>query len=670
MNAEKLYYGAAYYDEYMPESRIETDMRLMRDAGMNLIRVAESTWSTWEKREGEFNFDSLDRVLAAAEKYGISVIVGTPTYAVPTWLVKLDPAVLTVTHSGQNLYGPRQNMDIVNPTYRKYAGRMIETLIKHVCDHKCVIGYQIDNETKAYDTCSVYAQKEFVRRLRERYPDLEEFNHEFGLDYWSNRVDDWDCFPDIRSTINASLGAEYERFQRELVTEFFEWQAGIISKFKKKEQFLTHNFDYDWINQSLGYHPEIDQYAAAAHLDVAGCDIYHRNQDELTGKEIVMGGNIARSLKGQENYLVLETDAQGQTAWLSYPGQLRLNAYAHIANGANCVEYWHWHSLHNAIETYWKGVLSHDLLPNATYRECAQVGKEWERIGKHLKNLKKTNKIAVLLSNDALTGMKQFPTETAGSHSYNVVMRWLVDTLYDMNIEYDMIGVAERALSKYDVVILPPLYSASEKLIEELKEFVRTGGCLISSYKCGFSNEHLKVYHDAQPHGLTEVFGVKYDQFTYPKGVTVEFGGEKSEACEWMELLRPEGAEVLAHYGHKVWGEYAAVTMNKYGDGYAVYLGTMFGENTLQKVYEYIFDKIGFNEIEKVQVSAKMPVSVRQGVNELGKHVIYYLNYSGEERSVVHAAPGGVELLSGEAVKEGGELSLEAWGVKVVEIED
>lgn len=95
-------------------------------------------------------------------------------------------------------------------------------------------------------------------------------------------------------------------------------------------------------------------------MTVAGADIYHPSQDDLTGAEITVCGNIARSLK-KDNYLILETEAQGLTPWLPYPGQLRLQAYSHLANGSNSVMYWHWHSIHNAIESYWKGVLSHDF---------------------------------------------------------------------------------------------------------------------------------------------------------------------------------------------------------------------------------------------------------------------------------------------------------------------
>ena len=40
-----------------------------------------------------------------------------------------------------------------------------------------------------------------------------------------------------------------------------------------------------------------------------------------------------------------------------------------------------------------------------------------------------------------------------------------------------------------------------------------------------------------------------------------------------MELLKPEGAEVLAEYEHYNWKGYAAITRNQYGKGMAYYLG-------------------------------------------------------------------------------------------------
>ncbi|MFP4017293.1 MAG: beta-galactosidase, partial [Halanaerobiales bacterium] len=125
---DRLLYGAAYYDEYMPYDRLEEDIKMMKEAGINVVRIAESTWSTLEPQNGDFNFYHIDRVLKAMHEAEIVVIVGTPTYAVPTWMVRQHPDVLATTAEGKNEYGPRQNMDITNPTYLFYAERVIRML--------------------------------------------------------------------------------------------------------------------------------------------------------------------------------------------------------------------------------------------------------------------------------------------------------------------------------------------------------------------------------------------------------------------------------------------------------------------------------------------------------------------------------------------------------------
>lgn len=669
MKTDKLFYGAAYYDEYIPYDRIETDMEMMERAGMNLIRIAESTWSTWEPQEGVFNFTSLHRMLDAAKRHNISVIVGTPTYAIPSWLAKKSDDILAVTHNGPERYGHRQNMDITNPVYLEHAKIIIKKLMQEVKDEPHVIGFQLDNETKSYDTCGVHAQQMFVEELKKKFPDISEFNHEFGLDYWSNRVDNWEDFPDIRGTINASLAAEYSRFQRKLVTDFLQWQADIVASYKRPDQFITQNFDYSWIGTSFGIQPEVDQWQACKCMDVAGCDIYHPSQDDLTGCEITACGNISRSLM-RDNYFVLETEAQGNQAWLPYPGQLRLQAYSHIANGANCVEYWHWHSIHNSLESYWKGVLSHDFSENETYRECSIVGNEWKRIGAHIKNLKKVNRVAVMADNSSLTALTNFPTETLREHSYNTVFRWLCDALFRMNIEYDVIPADASLLKEYDCVLVPALYSAPESLLTAMDAYVRDGGNLVMTYKSAFSDGHLKIYHDTQPHILHKTFGIHYDQFTYPKDVTVSCNGVTGNAREWMELITCDEASPVATYGHPVWNRYAAAAENSYGDGHTLYLATLFDEAVLIQMLDGFFRSIRLSETAKLAFDAAYPVSIKQGINDLGKHIVYLLNYSAKEQTVTNIDQPATELLSDTAVAAKETVTLDPWGVAILEFDE
>ena len=688
MKTEKLYFGAAYYSEYLPYDRVEKDMEMMEKAGMNVIRIAESTWSTLEPQEGVYDFTHIDRMLNAAACHHISVIVGTPTYAVPTWLVKKYPDILAITQNGRERYGHRQNMDITNPDYLSHAERVIRVLMEHVKDVPHVIGYQLDNETKSYGTAGPRVQAMFVDYLKENFPDINDFNHEFGLDYWSNRVNDWDDFPDVRGTINQSLAAEFCKFQRSLVTKFLSWQADIVREYKRDDQFITQNFDFDWTTHSIGYQSQVDQYDASRCMTVAGADIYHPSNEELTGAEITVCGNISRSLK-KDNYLILETEAQGLTPWLPYPGQLRLQAYSHIANGSNSVMYWHWHSIHNAIESYWKGVLSHDFSENETYREAVVIGNEWNKIGSHLKNLKKENKIAIMLDNASLTGFTQFPLEKAGANGYNTVMRWFSDALYRLNIEYDMISSKERDFSSYECLIVPALYSAPESLLLALDSYVRNGGHLITTFRSGFSDEYLKIYPDMQPHILHECLGLHYDQFTHPHHVDivpvqsdVMAAAQKhfshpddsafsltSSACEWMELITCDTAVPVLKYSHPAYERYAAAAKNQYGNGSTLYFGTMFeNDELLESVLLSFLHETGFSGGDLSSDAPHYPLIIKRGINDSGKELCYYLNYSKDPVSVTHHGNNGVELISETAIVCGNKIDLGGWGVAVVEM--
>ena len=592
--------------------------------------------------------------------------------------MKAHPDVLAETVRGRGIYGARQIMDITHPVYLFYAERVIRELMKLTAHRKCVIGFQLDNETKYYGTAGKNVQEQFVKYIREKFhDDLDALNYEFGLDYWSNRINAWEDFPDVRGTINGSLGAEFEKFQRTLVDKFLGWQADIVNEYRREDQFVTHNLDFEWRGYSYGIQPYVNHLHASQCLTIAGTDIYHPTQDDLTGVEIAFGGDLIRSLK-QDNYLVIETEAQGFPGWTPYKGQLRLQAYSHLASGANSVMYWHWHSIHNACETYWKGILSHDFQENATYREACIIGNEFARLGKHLVNLKKKNEVAVLVSNEALTALNWFriqeqaPGADAKSIYYNDVMRWMYDTLYHMNVECDFIWPESENLEQYKAIVVPALYAAPDELLIRLKQYVENGGTLIASFKTAFANENVKVSHQVQPHILSNCFGVHYDQFTFPKnvGLTGEVIPEKPDqkgnahpaANVFMELLVSEGAEVLASYEHYNWKDYAAITRNHYGKGQAVYIGCMTDEETLKSVYKAVLPEADV-EIPEYHY----PIIVRKGLNDLGKTVCYFLNYSGMELEMPYDYKNGIELLENTAVENGTALQMPAWGVKIVE---
>ena len=651
MRIEKLYYGAAYYDEYMPTSRVDEDMRLMKDAGMNVIRIAESTWSTWEPREGEFDFTSLHRMLRGAKKYGIDVIVGTPTYAIPPWLARKYPDILAETHSGPSRYGHRQNMDITHPGYRFHCERIIRRLMEEVQQYDHVIGFQLDNETKPYDTCGSRAQQLFRQWLMDKFGTVENLNRAFGLAYWSNSLGSWEDLPDVRGTINNSLAAEFEAFQRNLVTEFLLWQRSIVDEYRREDQFVTHNFDYEWRDYSHALQPDADQFRAARAVTVAGCDIYHPTASHLTGAEISFGGDLARGLKGGENFFVLETQAQGPVGRLPWPGQLRLQAFAHIANGANMVEYWHWHSIHNAIECHWKGVLSHDFTPGAVYREAKTIGADFVRLSPRLKNLQRRSDVAFLVSNRSLTGLKH--SYAFAGPNYGDILRWLYDSFFRLNVSVDILDDTARDFSGYKLVVTPGLYCAEDALLEALREYVRGGGQLLSSFRSFFCDENLKIRTACQPGGLTDVFGMTYDNFTVPEDVP--------GARQWMELLRPEeGTQVLLGYDHPAYAPYAAATWHPYGSGSAAYIAAMLEPPALDALLERLLPKMGIRLLP-----CRWPLIVKEGTNDAGERIRFLLNYSSQPQAW-QADRGCRELLSGQDLSDGEPFPLAPWAAAII----
>ena len=644
----------------MPYDRIDTDMQMMKKAGFNVIRIAESTWSTLEPKESIFDFTHIDRMLNAAEKYGIYVIIGTPTYAVPYWLVKLDSDVLVTTSYGKAGYGYRQNMDITNKTYLKHAEIVIRKLLEHTAKHPNVIGFQIDNETKHYGNTGKNIQTEFKQYLIDKFKTPDEMNKAYGLAYWSNSIADWEDFPDITSVQNASLGCAFEEFRRQKVTEFLNWQRDIVKEYKRDDQFITHNLDYDWESfgppvhhdgRSYGIQSNADHFEISKCLTLAGVDVYHKTQKHLTGMEISFAGSELYALKNAP-YLVLETQAQAFAETLPYPNQMHLYALLNIASGAMGVMYWNWHSIHNGKETYWKGILSHDFEENPTYNEICEIGRELKKFSPIIGNMKKKSRVALVVDNEANGALKWFPIHK--DLSYNDIIIKFYKALYEMNIECDIIFAKSLDYGKYDLIIAPALYSVSNEIIDKLREFVANGGVLFSGFKSFVTDRNVKVFHDRLPHGMTDVFGLTYNQHTRTEEVTVN--GIPAEY--FMELLKPSTAEVIYNYQHSVWNNYSAFCKNKFENGTAYYLGYVPNDGQLKQLLS-----LALAEAKIDKPKYEFPIIIKKGYAE-GNEISFVFNISVDEQNYI--VPNNCkEITEDKSYSCGDTITLDKWNVKI-----
>ncbi len=677
---DTILYGASYYHEYMPYDRLDQDVELMKQAGITVVRLGESTWSSWEPEPGQFKFEWMERILDRLHEAGIKVILGTATYSIPPWLYRLHPEILVFrlteapptnrdgysTYPGRTTpgaYGPRQNMDITHPAYRYYAERLIRQVIAHFKDHPAVIGYQIDNETHPPGFPTENTQKLFADYLQEKFHTVDRLNQIWGLTYWGQLIGNWRELPPIDGILNPGFKLEWERFQRKTVTDFLAWQAAIVREYARPDQFITHNF-------IGGVRTDIDQPAIARFLDISAVNPYHRVQDELDGEAIALSGDLNRSLK-QANYLVTETNAQG-IGWDSrgqqppYDGQLRLSFYSHVSSGANLVAYWHWHSLHYGQETYWKGILSHDLEPNRAYREVSRIAQELKTQGPRLANLRIKNRVAILSSVDSFQGLRFM--RFSDRVNYMTVLSQLHRALYQLNAGCDFVFPKTENLSRYRVILVPPLYVADDALLERLSDYVEGGGHLLMCFKSGFTNEFSTVRWERAPGPLRKAAGFSYQEFSsltkpLPLAGDPFRAGDENRASVWAEFLLPETADVLARYDHVFFGQFPAITRNRFGKGSLTYEGTCLTD-LLQK--KLVKDVLELASLTGPDQDLPAPVRVKHAISSDGRPVHFYLNYSGDRQRFSYSYQDGSESLSGGKVNRGQELSVGPWDLAIV----
>ncbi|RKO72051.1 beta-galactosidase [Sphingobacterium puteale] len=655
-------YGAAYYHEYMPGERLEEDIRLMKNAGLNVIRIGESAWGLFEPREGVFEFEWMDRIIDKMYQAGIKMILGTPTYSIPAWLAHTHPEVLAEYQRGNKAYyGIRQNIDFTNPTFKYYSERIIRKLLERYAKHPGVIGYQVDNETEARGVNNQDYFIGFRNYIKNRFNnDLNLLNKAWGMNYWGMNIRTWEEFYTRDGVTNPSYKNEWERYNRKQVADFLNWQCDIVNEYKRKDQFITHCFMPDFHN--------IDQVESFRQMQYPAINIYHDVQDKQDGQRIAYAGDFVRTV-GKNNYIVMETNAQGigwdaRTQYPPYDRQLRQNVYAHYASGANMVEYWHWSTLHYGQETYWRGILGHDLQPNRIYNEFKTTAKELAKIGDHIIDLKKKNKVAILYSHDSYHAMNFMPYTYKNNYPIDMVHK----SLYFQNIEADIIPCDKiYDFNGYAMLVIPPLYVATDELLQAIDKFVKEGGHVVMMHKSGYCDEHSAVRATAAPGPLRKACGFYYQEFSTIGDMQLKDNPfqltSKNQIGDWYEFLQTETAKPLAYAEHPFFGKRPVITENTYGKGKLTYIGTYPSQELLNAI---IRETATAAKVTAVN-SYTFPIIQRSGTNKWGKAIHYLFNYSAQPKQITYTGAPTKELISGNVVQAGQQILLGPWDVYIME---
>jgi beta-galactosidase len=688
-------YGVAYYAEYQPYDRLERDLNLMAEAGLTVIRVGESVWSTWEPEDGRFELDWLQPVLDRAHARGISVVLGTPTYAMPPWLVRKYPEVTGERRTAQRIpYGHRQDAFYSHPAFRWYAERITRKVVGRYADHPSVIGYQVDNEPGIELFHNRGAFEGFVDRLREKYGDVDTLNERWGLVYWSHRIARWDeLWPPDGNTV-PSYDLAWRRYQSALTTEFIAEQAAIVREIARPDQFITTCMALS--------RPGFDPVDLNRELDIAAVNPYYPMQDALTMPTappeaarsrprwsrlsgtwaIYLQADLTRAARDAP-FLVTETNAisigESHSNFPAYDGQWRQAAWALVARGARMVEYWHWHSLHFGNETYWLGVVNHDGEPGRCYDEVKRIAGEFKRAGPAVADLVPDADVAVLYSRESKWALEFQPPLAAEGEiapdpgSYERILGRFYEGLFGAGLQADIVFAqqlesdAEALVARWPVLVVPALYVADDSLLDLLDGYARAGGHLVVGFRSGYADEEARARAEAMPGRLREAVGATYGEYTnLASPVRLSAPGDAGFALPdgatgtaWADALMPEGAETLVGYEHPHLGRWAAVTTNAHGSGRVTYVGTLPDLALAVALGRWL------RTAPHAWDERPDTVTVTSARNPAGERVLFVSNWSWEPTSM--ALPVAArDLLSGTDLRCGEDLGLGAWDVRVL----
>lgn len=687
-------FGAAYYHEYQPSPRLEKDLDLMAEAGFSVIRVGESTWTTWEPEDGVFDLDWLQPVLDGAHERGISVVLGTPTYAVPPWLVRKYPEIAGERGTGRPIpWGARQEVDYTHAAFLFHAERVIRAVVGRYADHPAVIGFQVDNEPglELFHNHGVFQR--FVDELRRTYGTVERLNEEWGLVYWSHRLSTWADLWTPDGNAQPQYDLAWRRFQARLTTEFIAWQAGIVREIAGTGKFVTTCIAYS--------RPGLHDAELTAALDVTAGNPYYAMQDALavpatdtgpqgwatSGTWSVLQSADRMYSSRQEPFLVTETNAGaiGGSAmnFPAYDGQWRQVAWAMVARGARMIEYWHWHTLHFGTETYWIGILPHDQAPGRVYDQLAALGDELARGGDAVAGLVPDAHVGLLYSQASKWALEFQPALADGAEpdrrSYEHIVEGFyrgcfaagaqVRIVHDVQVEAggeDLMDPAETAAT-LPVLLVPALYVASDRLLDWLVAYAAAGGHLVLGPRTGYADPEARARTEAKPGRLADAAGVRYQEFANLAAPLPVLGTDGlalpagARATGWADALLPGGAEVLARYDHPHHGAYPAAVTAAHGSGRITTVGTV-PDDAFARALVDMAAPAGEDPWRALVAGS---VTVLSGTNGAGARVRFVHNWSWEPTSVT--VPTAVrDVLAGTSIDASGEVELGPWDVRVL----
>ncbi len=657
-----VFYGGDYNPEQWPKATWQEDVRLMQEAGVNVVSLGIFAWAWLEPSPGEYHFDWLDEIMDLLHTHGILVDLATATASPPPWLAKLHPDSLPVTVDGVRLSpGSRQQYCPSNLAYREAAQALVKQLAQRYRHHPALILWHIGNEYGCHipDCYCDQSAAAFREWLQQRYGTITVLNDAWGTAFWSQRYATWDEINPPRAAptfINPTQQLDWRRFSSDALLECYEQERSILKEITPNLP-VTTNF--------MGFFKPLDYWKWARREDVVSNDSYPDPSDPHGHVSQAMSYDLMRSLGGGKPWLLME-QVTSQVQWrphnpLKRPGQMRLLSYQALARGANGVMFFQWRASQAGAEKFHGGMVPHVGTANSrVWREVRELGAELRQLDPLLQTRVPAD-VAILLDWESWWALEQDAKPSRDVRLLSQIQSYYAP-LFMRNISVDFVP-PDADLHAYKVVLAPNLYMVRDDVAQTLEQFVSKGGTLVMSFFSGIVDEQDHILLGGYPAPFRRLLGLRVEEFDpYVPGQTnhIRMSDGSTYACElWSDVIDLEGAEGLAYWTDDFYAGRPAITRHAFGQGLSYYLGT----RPEQAFMEQILDQI-CNEANVHPVLAVPPgVEAVRRENE-GRSFLFVLNHT-TSAVEIRLNQTARDMLTGQ--EHSTQLTLEPRGVAILE---
>ncbi|HTB83816.1 MAG TPA: beta-galactosidase [Candidatus Sulfotelmatobacter sp.] len=679
-----MYFGVDYYPEEWvfpyggtadkPEAQWTQDAQLMHAAGFNVARLGEFCWGLYEPQEGKYNFDWLKRVVDVLAEHEIKVVLATPTAAPPLWLAKAHPEILPVDEFGRVKHaGTRRAVCFNNDIFWNASKRIVEKLAQALGSHENLVAWQVDSGLGGHQTEWSFnedSRLEWQNWLKLKYETIEKLNNRLGLRFWGQIASSFDEVPMPRhapAPHNPALLLDWNRFCSDTIVAYARMQADLLREISPKIPVTTN---------LRGLQRKFDHFDMADVLDFISVE----SNAAIKAKscELACDIDMLRSLKktdiktpdGDAGFWVIEQKA-GQVNWqdvnpLVRPGIIRLFTYQLISRGACGVLYYRWRQPRIGTEKFYGAVLPHNLEGSRrTYNEIAQIGEELKLLAPALKDTRVVAQTCILYSHDNEWALHQ-PNQPNKFFNLREHIQLFYNALHDRNISVDFARPNED-LSQYKIVFAPSLHLLSGGEADRLKLYVQNGGTLVSTFNTGLVDENNMASDHGLPHDLTDLFGLEVLEFdTLPPNeenhLTFKGAFQTSHlhtAKLWCDIIEPKGCQILATFSKDFYAGKPAITVNTFGLGKAIYIGTQSHQHFYHDLVTWLRQTVGLQPLLKVPENIE--VSMRE---KEGSRIYILLNHQGSQVRIQFYKPMH-DFLTGNNIM--GNYDLPPYGILIID---